>query len=91
MAHDRIVCRVNHKATTNRLLVERKLVFDKALELTKAIESAEKDARQIQDSPSTGVMPTQVHHATNRNRKAAKFQIRNSWERSRATDTADLI
>ena len=43
MLRDRIVCGVNHKTITNHLVAERKLGFKKALELVKAIESAEKD------------------------------------------------
>ena len=33
MLGDRLVCGVNHEAITNRLLSEKKLTFDKAMEL----------------------------------------------------------
>ena len=90
MLRYRIICGVNHKAITNHLLAERKLDFKKALELAKAIESAEKDTRQIQDTPSTGVSSMQVHHATDRQKQRGRHPPKQS-ECSHASDTADLI
>ena len=66
------------KAITNRLLAKKKLNFEKALELAKAIESAEKDTRQIQDPPSTGVSTTQVHHATDRQKQRGRHPQKQS-------------
>ena len=43
MLRDRLVCGVKHKGITNRLLAEKTLSYDKALELAQAIESAERD------------------------------------------------
>ena len=61
MLRDRLVCGVNHEGITNRLLSEKKLNFDKALELAQSIESAERDTRQLKatQEPST----PQVHHS----------------------------
>ena len=63
MLRDRLVCGVNHEAITNRLLSEKKLTFDKAMELAQAIESAERDTRQLQAAQSTSMTP-QVHFTT---------------------------
>ena len=62
MLRDRLVCGVNHKGITNRLLAEKELTFDKALEVAQAMESAERDTQQLQ---STLTQHTQeVHHST---------------------------
>ena len=53
MLRDRLVCGVRHKGITNRLLAEKKLDYDKALELAKAIESAETNTKQLQSTPPT--------------------------------------
>lgn len=62
MLRDRLVCGVNHDTITNRLLAEKKLVFDKALELVQSIESAERDTRHLK-AAQTASTP-QVHHST---------------------------
>ena len=43
MLRERLVCRVNHEGITNRLLSEKEIDCDKAMELAQAIESAERD------------------------------------------------
>ena len=50
MLRDRLVCGVQHKGITNRLLAESELTYKKALELAQAMESAERDTRHIQQS-----------------------------------------
>ena len=60
MLRDRLVCGVNHKGITNRLLAEKDLTFDKALELAQAMESAERDTQHLQ---STQQQPQDVHHS----------------------------
>lgn len=40
MLRDRLVCGVMHKGITNRLLNEKKLTYDKAMELAQAMVSA---------------------------------------------------
>ena len=61
MLRDKLVCGVRHKGITNRLLAEKKLDYDKALELAKAIESAETNTKQLQSTPPTA---PQVQPAT---------------------------
>ena len=51
------------KPLTNRLLSEKKLTFDKAMELAQAIESAKRNTRQLQAAQSTSTTP-QVHYST---------------------------
>ena len=62
MLRDRLVCGVNHEWITNRLLAEKKLTFDKALELVQAIESAERDTKQLKAAQTTST--PQVHYST---------------------------
>ena len=45
---DRLVCGVNHEAITNCLLSEKKLSFNKAMELAQVIKPAECETRQLQ-------------------------------------------
>ena len=61
MLRDRLVCGVNHEAITNCLLSEKKLTFDKAMELAQAIESAERDT-QLRAAQSMSTTP-QVHYS----------------------------
>ena len=43
MLHDRLVCGVNQSGIQKHLLAEKDLTFDKALDIAKALEVAEKD------------------------------------------------
>ena len=64
MLRDRIVCGVNHEGIMNHLLSEKTLNFDSALQLAKAIESAERDTRHLQaQNQSTSTAP-QVHYSS---------------------------
>ena len=80
MLRDRLVCGVNHEAITNRLLSEKKLTFDKAMELAQAIESAERDTRQLQAAQSTSTTPqvhlTTAHKQKNRQRRESSRPAR---------------
>ena len=42
---------------TNRLLAEKKLTYDKAMELAQAIESAERDTKQLKAAQATSTPP----------------------------------
>jgi hypothetical protein len=64
MLHDRLVCGVRHKGITNRLLAEKKLDYDKALEVAQAIESAETNTKQLQSTPPTAVGTPKVQLST---------------------------
>ena len=48
MLRDRLVCGINDSRLQRRLLTEPGLTFQKALELARAFESAEKNARDLQ-------------------------------------------
>ena len=52
MLRDRMVCGINHDHIQRRLLSEATLTFDTALQLTQAIESADKDAQDLKPFPS---------------------------------------
>ena len=64
----------------NRLLSEKKLTFDKAMELAQAIESAERDTRQLQAAQSTSTTPqvhlTTAHKQKNRQRRESSRPAR---------------
>ena len=51
MLRDRLVCGINHQVVQRRLLAEKNLTFDKALEISLAVEAADKDMKQIQKPP----------------------------------------
>lgn len=53
MLLDRLVCGCNDRRMQTKLLAEADLNFDSALKLVQAMESAEKGAKQMQDTPST--------------------------------------
>ena len=57
MLRDRLVCGVNDERIQRRLLSEPNLTFTTALQLAQAIESADKDSRNLKTSqPPTGVV-----------------------------------
>ena len=60
MLRDRLVCGLKHRGMTNRLLAEKDLMYDKALELAQAMESAERGTRHNQSTQN----PQEVHHNT---------------------------
>ena len=51
MLRDKLVHGVRHERITNRLLAEKTLTYEKALELALAIESAERDTNQLRLLP----------------------------------------
>ena len=59
MLRDRLVCGVNHDTIQSRLLAEKDLTYDKAIELAQAVETAQKNAKIIKngstDSKQQGV------------------------------------
>lgn len=59
MLRDKLVHGVRHERITNRLLAEKTLTYEKALELALVIESAERDTKQLQATQAT----PQVHHS----------------------------
>ena len=61
MLRDKLVHGVRHERITNRLLAEKTLTYEKALEFALAIESAEQDTKQLQSTQATAT--PQVHHS----------------------------
>ena len=47
MLRDKLVCGVNHKGTQRRLLAEKDLTYNKALEIALAMEAAAKDTKDL--------------------------------------------
>ena len=82
MLRDRLVCGVNHKGITNRLLAEKDLTFDKALELAQAMESAERDTQHLQ---STQQQPQDVHHSAVPQKPPRISQLPEASRRCRVT------
>ena len=50
MLRNRLVCGVNHDTIQTRLLAEKELTFQKALDLSQAVEAAEKNSKLLQNS-----------------------------------------
>ena len=63
MLRDRLVCGINHEGIQRQLLSEKKLTYDKALEIASAMEAAAKDTKDLQSAPSIPVS-TQLHYAS---------------------------
>ena len=63
MLRDRLVCGVNHEATQRRLLSEKDLTYEKALELATTIEMTEKNVKTL-TSQAAAKPPgsPEVHH-----------------------------
>ena len=66
MLRDRLVCGCSDHTLQYKLLAEENLTFDKALKIAKAVETAERDSRGMQDSSSKG--PNPVIHAVSTRR-----------------------
>ena len=65
MIRDRLVCGVQHDGIQKKLLAEKDLTYDKALELAKSIEAAEKNSRQIKNGSGAVFTepPPKLHYA----------------------------
>ena len=59
MLRDRLVCGVNHEGIQRRLLSEKDLTYEKALEIALAMEAAAKDTRDLLAASNT---PTGLHY-----------------------------
>ena len=63
MLRDRLVCGINHEGIQRRLLSEKNLTYDNALEIALAMEAAAKDTKDLQSVPSIPVS-MQLHYAS---------------------------
>ena len=70
MLRDHLVCGINHQVIQRRLLAEKSLIYDKALEITLAVKAADKDMKQIQKPPVNGNILYQGH---SRGQKSVKM------------------
>ena len=61
MLRDGLICGVNQSGIQKRLLAEKDLTFDKAFDIAKALEVAEKDT---QDLKSDTAVPSRSFHLT---------------------------
>ena len=59
LLRDRLVCGVNHQAIQKRLLAEKSLTFEKALEIALSVEAADNDVKQLQPQSATVVYQMQ--------------------------------
>ena len=64
MLQDRLVCGVNHQSIQRRLLTEKDLTYEKALELAKSLKAAENGSLNI---VATNTVP--VHYNSRHKRK----------------------
>ena len=53
MLRDRLVCGCKDKRLQCKLLAEKNLTYDQALTIAKALETAEKEAKDLQDNSSS--------------------------------------
>jgi hypothetical protein len=80
MLRDRLVCGVNHEGLQRRLLAEKELTYEKAVELALAAETAEKGSK---DSTS-GVQQHSFHLAQHAGRqREGNYGTR--WSQSMST------
>ena len=63
MLRDRLVCGINHEGIQCRLLLEKNLTYDNALEIALAMEVAAKDTKDLQSAPSI-LVSAQLHYAS---------------------------
>jgi len=63
MIRDRLVCGINHEGIQKKLLAEKNLTYEKALELALAMETAEQDTKELKSATSTS-LPKDLHHTS---------------------------
>ncbi|CAG2217696.1 unnamed protein product [Mytilus edulis] len=79
MLRDRLVVGIKSDRIQRRLLAEPNLTFDKALEIATAMETAEKNAQDIQASGTNGTFQKQIN-------KVSKSYTRNNSGNSKQGD-----
>ena len=88
MLHDRLVCGVNHEGIQRRLLSEKDLTYEKALEIALAMEVAAKDTKDLlaASNAPTGLHYTATGGGSFKNRSVrATRQPHNPQSKSKAT------
>lgn len=61
MLRDRLVCGINDDRIQRRLLAESELTFEKALKIAQALETANKDVKDLQAQRSETSVSMRVH------------------------------
>jgi hypothetical protein len=64
MLRDCLVCGVNHDGIQRRLLAEKNLTYEKALEIARAVEVVEQGARDLRKLPQNGSGQVLCHYTT---------------------------
>ena len=59
MLRDRLVCGVNHQVIQKRLLAEKSLTFEEALEIALLVEAADNDVKHLQPQSATVIYQMQ--------------------------------
>ena len=59
MLRDRLVCGVSHQTIQKRLLAEKNLTLEKALDIALALEAADNDLKHLQKQPAAIMYLTQ--------------------------------
>ena len=74
MLRDRLVCGVSHDKIQNRLLAERNLTYDKAMELALAQEAADKDTNELR-KPKELTDSGRLHFTTSTKKTGFKKKV----------------
>ena len=74
MLRDRLICGINHEGIQRRLLSEKNLTFNNALEIALAMEAATKDTKDLQGASSTATLTLQLHYVTTGLNSPGKFK-----------------
>ena len=89
MLRDRLVCGVNQSGIQKCLLAEKDLTFDKALDIAKALEVAEKNTQDLKTD--TAVPSGSCHFTSQTRKKRYKPVKRQQITRNDATGVVELI
>ena len=71
MMRDRLVCGINEERWQKRLLAEPNLTYKKAIDIAQALETAEKNVKDI--SNGKDMPPPRIHHVGYKEREEVKF------------------
>ena len=64
MIRDRLVCRINHEGIQKKLLAEKNLTYERALEIALALESAEQGTKDLKSAATAATsLPKDLHYA----------------------------
>ena len=62
MIRDRLVCGINHEGIQKKLLAEKNLTYEKALEIALAMETAEQGTKDLKSATTT--LPKDLHYTS---------------------------